>query len=334
MRLKNVFVTGAEGFIGSHLVEQLVSQGYEVTAFVMYNSFNSLGWLEAIDSNIRSAIRIVSGDLRDFDSVRSAMKGTEGCLHLGALIAIPYSYQAPESYFDTNVRGTLNVLRAARDLELARVIHTSTSEVYGTAQRVPIDEKHPLNGQSPYSASKIAADQMAYSYYCSFDVPVVIIRPFNTFGPRQSARAVIPTILTQLAIGSMVKLGALTPTRDFTYVSDTADGLIAGLRADDAVLGEVVNLGTGFDVSIGDLARLIADVMGKPLRIAEDIQRLRPPKSEVDRLQADNQKAKSLLGWTPRFAGRTGLKEALSLTAKWFLDPTNLARYRTDAYNV
>lgn len=334
MRAKKVFVTGADGFIGSHLTERLVDMGHEVTAFVAYNSFNSFGWLDTVPRAVQGAIRIVAGDLRDFDSVRGAIKGADGCLHLGALIAIPYSYQAPEAYVDTNIRGTINVLRAARDLGLTRVVHTSTSEVYGSAQRVPIDETHPLNGQSPYSASKIAADQMAYAYYCSFNVPVVTIRPFNTFGPRQSARAVIPTIITQLAAGPDVKLGALDPTRDFTYVSDTAEGLIAGLEAPDEALGQVINLGTGFDISVRDTAHLIAEVMGKPIRIAEDAQRLRPEKSEVERLLSDNSKAEKLLGWSPKLAGKDGLREGLTRTAQWFLDPANLARYRADVYNV
>lgn len=334
MKFKKIFVTGADGFIGSHLVERLVEQGCDVTALAAYNSFNSYGWLDSIPRATQDNIRIVLGDLRDFDSVRGAMKGADSCLHLGALIAIPYSYQAPEAYVDTNIRGTINVMRAARDLGLGRVVHTSTSEVYGTAQRVPIDEEHPLNGQSPYSASKIAADQMAYAYYCSFNVPVLTIRPFNTFGPRQSARAVIPTIITQLAKGPDVKLGALDPTRDFTYVSDTAEGLIAGLNAPDQALGQVINLGTGFDISVRDTAHLIAEVMGKPIRIAEDVQRLRPEKSEVERLLSDNGKAAQVLGWSPRLAGREGLREGLARTVDWFLNPSNLARYRADVYNV
>lgn len=334
MNSRKVFVTGADGFIGSHLTERLIAAGYYVTAFVAYNSFNTYGWLDTLPHEIQDQLKIVAGDLRDFDSVRGAMKGSDGCLHLGALIAIPYSYQAPEAYIDTNIRGTLNVLRAARDLELSRVVHTSTSEVYGTAQRVPIDETHPLNGQSPYSASKIAADQMAYAYYCSFNVPVITIRPFNTFGPRQSARAVIPTIITQLALGPDVKLGALDPTRDFTYVSDTVEGLIAGLNAPEAGLGQVINLGTGFDISVRDTALMIADIMGKPIQIAEDAQRLRPEKSEVERLLSDNSKAKKLLGWAPKLSGAKGLREGLARSVEWFSDPANLARYRADVYNV
>ena len=334
MQFKKVFVTGADGFIGSHLVERLVAQGYDVTAFVMYNSFNSVGWLEAIDERVRRSTRIIAGDLRDFDSVRGAAKGSDACMHLGALIAIPYSYRAPEAYLDTNVRGTLNILRSAADLGFGRVIHTSTSEVYGSAQRVPIDENHPLQGQSPYSASKIAADQLVYSYYCSFNLPVVTIRPFNTFGPRQSARAVIPTVISQLAKSPKVRLGATTPTRDFTYVGDTVDGLIAGLNADEGAIGEVINLGTGFDISVGDTARLIADIMGKPIEIETQAERLRPEKSEVQRLQSNNQKASSLMGWKPRFGGIDGLRQGLEETINWFLEPSNLSHYRADEYNV
>jgi len=334
MQFKKIFVTGADGFIGSHLVERLVTQGHDVTAFVMYNSFNSIGWLQAIDDRARRSTRIIAGDLRDFDSVRGAAKGSEACMHLGALIAIPYSYRAPEAYLDTNVRGTLNVLRSAADLGLGRVVHTSTSEVYGSAQRVPIDEDHPLQGQSPYSASKIAADQLAYSYYCSFNLPVVTIRPFNTFGPRQSARAVIPTVISQLAKSSRVQLGAITPTRDFTYVGDTVDGLIAGLNAGEGAVGEVINLGTGFDISVGDTARLIAEIMGKPIEIETQTERLRPEKSEVQRLQSSNQKARRLMGWEPRFGGIGGLRQGLAETVEWFLKPSNLSHYRADEYNV
>ena len=334
MPLNKILVTGADGFIGSHLVERLVTQGFEVTAFVMYNSFNSLGWLDVVDADVRRAIRIVAGDLRDFDSVRGAARGNQACLHLGALIAIPYSYRAPEAYLDTNVRGTLNILRASLDFGFSRVVHTSTSEVYGSAVRVPIDEGHPLQAQSPYSASKIAADQLAYSYYCSFGLPVVTIRPFNTFGPRQSARAVIPTVISQLAKSRNVRLGAVTPTRDFTFVSDTVDGLMAGLNGDESSLGEVINLGTGFDISIGEAALLIAEIMGRPIEIETHAERLRPDRSEVQRLQSDNGKAKRLLDWAPSLNGREGLRRGLEKTIEWFLEPSNLARYRADEYNV
>ncbi len=332
---KKILVTGADGFIGSHLVERLVERGAEVTAFVMYNSFNSWGWLDSASPEVKRAIRVVAGDIRDFDSVRGAMKGTEACLHLAALIAIPFSYLAPENYFETNVRGTLNVVRAARDLGLHRVVHTSTSEVYGTAQRVPIDEAHPLQGQSPYSASKIGADQTAYSFYCSFGVPVVTVRPFNTFGPRQSARAVIPTVISQLVNNSEeILLGAVTPTRDFTYVSDTADGLIAGICAPDEALGRVINLGTGYEIAIGDLVALIAEIAGRRVRIRTEQDRLRPEKSEVERLLSDNRLAKELLNWAPKLAGREGLREGLEKTISWFSNPENLRHYKTDQYNL
>lgn len=334
MNYKKVFVTGADGFIGSTLVERLVARGSEVTAFTMYNSFGTRGWLDSVSTDVMRSVQVVAGDLRDFDSVRSAAKGCEACLHLGALIAIPYSYAAPEAYLDTNVRGTLNVLRAARDLGLRRVVHVSTSEVYGSALRVPIDEEHLLRGQSPYSASKIAADQLAYSFYCSFNLPVVTIRPFNTYGPRQSARAVIPTIITQLASAKEVRLGSVDTTRDFTFVEDTADGMIAGLNADDAVLGETVNLGVGFDVSIGRVAELLSEIMGKRLSIVTDDKRLRPAKSEVERLVSDNSKAKRLLGWSPRLAGQPGLKKGLEQTVAWYLNPTNLALYRPTDYTI
>ena len=334
MKFKKILVTGADGFIGSHLVERLVAEGHQVTAFVMYNSFNTSGWLETIGEDVRRSIKIVAGDLRDFDSVRGAAKGNDACLHLGALIAIPYSYRAPEAYLDTNVRGTLNILRAGQDVGLGRIVHTSTSEVYGTAQRVPINEDHPLQGQSPYSASKIAADQLAYSYYCSFNAPVVTIWPFNTFGPRQSARAVIPTIIAQLANSPVVRLGAITPTRDFTFVSDTVQGLVAGLNAGDSALGEVINLGTGFEISVGDTARLIAEIMGKPIEFEIQAERLRPEKSEVQRLKSDNRKAAQLLGWAPKLGDRDGLRQGLSKTIEWFLDPSIFARYRPSEYII
>lgn len=333
--LGRVFVTGADGFIGSHLVDELVRRGAEVTALVYYNSFNSWGWLDRAERVVQQAIRVIPGDIRDAGCVRDAMAGCDMVIHLAALIAIPFSYQAPELYVDTNVKGTLNLLNAARAHGVRRFVHTSTSEVYGTARRVPIDEEHPLQGQSPYSASKIGADQMAEAYWRSFQVPVVTIRPFNTFGPRQSARAVIPTVVAQLAAGRRsIKLGALHPTRDFTYVADTVAGLIAGTAAPDAALGEVVNLGTGTEIAIGDLARLIAEVMGREVEISCDAARLRPEKSEVERLLSDNRKAARLLGWTPEHAGLDGLRRGLEKTAAWFTDPANLSAYKVDAYNV
>jgi NAD dependent epimerase/dehydratase len=329
-----VLVTGADGFIGSHLTEALVREGYDVRAFVLYNSFNSWGWLDRCAPEARGKFEVFAGDIRDPHGVRTAMQGCDAVLHLAALIAIPYSYHSPDTYVDTNVKGTLNVMQAARDLGVKRVVHTSTSEVYGTAQFVPITEQHPLQGQSPYSASKIGADQIAYSFYASFATPVVIARPFNTYGPRQSARAVIPTIIGQIAGGSrQIKLGATTPTRDFSYVTDTARGFISALRATGG-LGEVVNFGSNFEISVGDTAALIAEAMGVQIEIVSEDIRLRPPKSEVERLWADNTKAKELFGWTPEYAGREGFKRGIGRTAEWFQDPENLAAYKTGVYNV
>ena len=320
-----VLVTGAAGFIGSHLAEHLVERGADVRALVRYNSSGRRGWLDA--SEHADAIEVVAGDICDRDSVYGAMEGVDAVFHLAALIAIPYSYAAPASYVRTNVEGTLNVLQAARSLETERVIHTSTSEVYGTALYAPIDEKHPLQGQSPYSASKIGADKMAESFYRSFDTPVVTVRPFNTFGPRQSARAVIPTIISQLAVGTRVKLGSLTPTRDLNYVGNTVRGFAAAAEASGAE-GETVNLGSGREISIGDLARTIAGIMGKEIEIQTDDQRLRPEKSEVDRLLADASKAKAVLGWEPAFT----LEEGLEQTVDWL--QANVAHYRPDEYTV
>ncbi|KPA24440.1 NAD dependent epimerase/dehydratase, LLPSF_EDH_00030 family [Leptospira interrogans] len=305
-----ILITGADGFIGSHLTETLVRQGHEVRAFVLYNSFNSWGWLDQCPDDIKGKFEVFSGDIRDPNGVRAAMKGCDAVLHLAALIAIPYSYHSPDTYIDTNVKGTLNVVQAARDLNVSKVIHTSTSEVYGTARFVPITEEHPLQGQSPYSASKIGADQIAMSFYNSFGTPVSIIRPFNTYGPRQSARAVIPTIITQIAKGNRkIKLGAVHPTRDFNFVKDTVAGFIAALNSDVCV-GEVINLGSNYEISVGDTVRLIAEVMKVNVEIESDDQRLRPEKSEVERLWASNQKAKDLINWSPEYGGRDGLKEA------------------------
>lgn len=331
---KRVLVTGSDGFIGSHLTEALVRAGHDVRAFVLYNSFNSWGWLDQAAPEIRKELDVFAGDVRDPHGVKLAMKGCDAVLHLAALIAIPYSYHSPDSYVDTNVRGTLNVLQAARELGVRRVVQTSTSEVYGTAQFVPITEAHPLQGQSPYSATKIAADQLAYSFYSSFELPVVIARPFNTYGPRQSARAVIPTIITQIACGSRrIRLGAQHPTRDFTFVKDTVAGLIAIVKS-DAGLGEVVNIGSNFEISVGDTARLIGEVMDTDIEIEEDTQRLRPENSEVERLWADNAKAKNLFGWQPAYSGREGFKRGLAETVEWFRDAKNLAAYKTDIYNL
>ena len=331
---QKVLVTGADGFIGSHLTETLVRQGYQVRAFVLYNSFNSWGWLDHAPEDIKQSIEIFSGDIRDPFGVKEAMKGCDAVLHLAALIAIPYSYHSPATYVETNVNGTLNVLEAAKSLGISKVIHTSTSEVYGTARFVPITEEHPLQGQSPYSATKIAADQLAMSYYYSFQTPVTIIRPFNTYGPRQSARAVIPTIITQIAQGArQIKLGALHPTRDFNFVKDTVAGFIAALET-DAIEGEVINLGSNYEISIGDTVKAIADTMNADIEIQTDEQRLRPEKSEVERLWADNTKAKRILGWEPSYGGFEGFKRGLQETAAWFTDKQNLRAYKADRYNI
>ena len=332
--MKKVLITGADGFIGSHLTESLVREGYSVRAFVMYNSFNSWGWLDQVSVETKKSIEIFAGDIRDPHGVNDAMRGCDAVLHLAALIAIPYSYHSPDTYIDTNVKGTLNVLQAARELGVKRVIHTSTSEVYGTAQFVPITEEHPLQGQSPYSASKIGADQLAYSFYSSFNLPVVIARPFNTYGPRQSARAIIPTVITQIANGAkQLKLGTITPTRDFSYVQDTVNAFIATLKSDNA-LGEVVNFGSNFEISIADIVALIAEQMNVKIEITADIERMRPAKSEVERLWADNSKAKNLFGWSPAFAGRDGLARGIQETISWFAQPENLRHYKSDVYNV
>ncbi len=329
-----VLVTGADGFIGSHLAEALVQNGFKVRAFVYYNSFNSWGWLDQCSDDIKGQFEVFPGDIRDPHGVKEAMKGCDAVLHLAALIAIPFSYHSPDTYVDTNIKGTLNVLQAARELGIKRIIHTSTSEVYGTAQFVPITEKHPLQGQSPYSATKIAADQLAYSFYSSFDLPVVTVRPFNTYGPRQSARAVIPTIITQIANGQRtIKLGATTPTRDFSYVQDTVSGFIAALTS-DAGLGEVINLGSNFEISIGDIAQLISETMDVKIEIISDEARMRPKNSEVERLWADNSKAKVLFGWQPTYSGRDGFKRGLAETINWFTKAENLQSYKSGIYNL
>jgi NAD dependent epimerase/dehydratase len=331
---KKVVVTGADGFIGSHLTEELVRQGHSVRAFVLYNSFNSWGWLDHSDPEIKKSLEVFSGDIRDPHGVKEAMKGCDIVLHLAALIAIPYSYHSPDTYVDTNVKGTLNVVQAARDLGITRVIHTSTSEVYGTAQFVPITEDHPLQGQSPYSATKIGADQIALSFYTSFSTPVSIVRPFNTYGPRQSARAVIPTVITQIANGSQcIKLGSLHPTRDFNYISDTVRGFIMAAESDKAV-GEVINLGSNYEVSIGETVQIITELMGKKIVIETDDARIRPDKSEVERLWADNAKAKRLLGWEPRYGGKEGFRRGLAETIAWFTNPVNLKTYKSHLYNL
>lgn len=331
---RKVLVTGAGGFIGSHLTEELVRRNVEVRAFVHYNSMGSWGWLDSAPREIRDALDVFAGDISDPNGVRTAMKGCDAVFHLAALIAIPYSYHSPDAYVDTNISGTLNVLQAARDFDVGHVIHTSTSEVYGTAQFVPITEEHPVIGQSPYSATKIGADQLAISFERSFGTPVTVVRPFNTYGPRQSARAVIPTIITQIAAGiRKIKLGSVHPTRDFNHVSDTVGGFIAAATS-RAGIGQVVNIGSGFEISIGDTARLIAEIMKADIDFEADALRVRPERSEVERLLAANDKAKALLDWSPRHAGRDGFREGLRATIPWFTNPDNLRLYRPSAYTL
>ena len=326
--MKKVLVTGADGFIGSHLTESLLEKGYDVKAFTYYNSFNTWGWLDTLPKEKLDQIEVFSGDVRDPNGVREAMKGVDQVFHLAALIAIPFSYHSPDSYVGTNIKGTLNVLQAARDLGTEKIMVTSTSEVYGTAQYVPIDEKHPFQGQSPYSATKIGADRLAESFYRSFNLPVAIVRPFNTFGPRQSARAVIPTIITQLLAGrEEIKLGSLTPTRDFNYVKDTAAGFIAIAEADKTV-GQEINIATQREISIGDLAKEIIAQINPDAKIVCDEQRLRPEKSEVNRLLGANAKIKELTDWKQQYTFEQGIAETIA----WIRQ--NMAAYKTDIYNV
>jgi len=325
---KKVLVTGSEGFIGSHLTEKLVELGAEVTALVQYNSFNNWGWIDTFHEDIKKSLNIVTGDIREYDGLKRVIKGQDVVFHLAALIAIPYSYSSPMAYVRTNVEGTTNVLEACREFGVEKIVHTSTSETYGTALYVPIDEKHPMQGQSPYSASKISADKMAESFYKSFNVPVATIRPFNTYGPRQSARAVIPTIISQILSGKTeLKLGSLTPTRDFNYVKDTANAFIKVAESDSAI-GEVVNAGSNYEISIGDTVRKIIEIIGKDVKVICDEERLRPEKSEVNRLWADNKKIKELTGWEPKYSLEQGLKE----TIEWI--GNNLSYFKTDIYNV
>ncbi|MPQ95259.1 NAD-dependent 4,6-dehydratase LegB [Thioclava sp. JE_KL1] len=329
-----VLVTGADGFIGSHLTEALVRAGYDTRAFVMYNSLNSWGWLDRPAEDVKGNFEVVAGDIRDPHGVANAMEGCDAVLHLAALIAIPFSYHSPDSYVATNVTGTLNVLQAARRLETQRVISTSTSETYGTAQFVPITEEHPVNAQSPYAATKVAADQLALSFQKSFGTPVAVLRPFNTYGPRQSARAVIPTIISQIAAGERrIKLGALSPTRDFTFVHDTAQGFIKAMEC-DACVGEATNIGSDFEISIKDTVALIAEVMGVEIEIVSDQERMRPADSEVERLYAGVDKARRLFDWAPEHGGRDGFAKGIAKTAEWFQKPVNLAAYKTGQYNV
>lgn len=326
--MKKILVTGAGGFIGSHLTEELVKQGYKVKAFVYYNSFNSWGWLDTLPIEIMNEVEVFTGDVRDPNGVREAMKGVDEVFHLAALIAIPFSYHSPDTYVDTNIKGTLNVLQAARDLEISKVLITSTSEVYGTAQYVPIDEKHPYQGQSPYSATKVGADRLAESFYRSFNMPITIVRPFNTYGPRQSARAVIPTIITQLLAGKEeIKLGSMSPTRDFNYVKDTANGFIE-IAKSNKTIGEEINIATQQEISIGQLAEELIRQINLNARIVCDEQRLRPEKSEVNRLLGSNEKIKRLTNWTPQYTFEQGLAE----TIEFFRH--NLDKYKIDIYNI
>ena len=325
---KKILITGADGFIGSHLTEMLVKEGCKVKALSQYNSFNNWGWLE--DINCKEKIEVITGDIRDPHYCKHITKDIDVIYHLAALIAIPYSYVAPDSYVDTNIKGTLNICQAAMENGVSRVVHTSTSEVYGTAQYVPIDEKHPLQPQSPYSATKIAADAMAMSFYNTFNLPVTIARPFNTYGPRQSARAVIPTIITQIASGKKeIELGDVSPTRDFNYVEDTCRGFMA-LAESDSTIGETVNIGSNFEISVGDTLNLIKELMNSDVQFITDEQRLRPEKSEVFRLWCDNKKIKKLTGFT----SQVDLREGLQRTIDWITQPKNLKTYKAEIYNV
>ncbi|MGG7213293.1 NAD-dependent 4,6-dehydratase LegB [Clostridium nigeriense] len=325
---KKVLVTGAEGFIGSHLTERLVELGADVTALVQYNSFNNWGWIDTFDKEVLNNIRVETGDIRELDGMNRIIKGQEVVFHLAALIAIPYSYLSPMAYVRTNVEGTTNVLEACRNHDVQKIIHTSTSETYGTALYVPIDEKHPMQGQSPYSASKIGADKMAESFYRSFNMPIATLRPFNTYGPRQSARAVIPTIISQILAGkNEIKLGSLTPTRDFNFVKDTAEAFVK-VAESDKTIGEVINAGSNFEISVGDTVKKIIDIIGKDVKIICDEDRIRPEKSEVNRLWADNTKIKELTDWTPKYS----IDEGLAETINWIKE--NMRYYKPDIYNV
>lgn len=326
--MKKILITGADGFIGSHLAEQLIKEGKKVKAFVYYNSFGNWGWLDTFPKELLNEIEIFAGDIRDPNGVRTAMKEVDEVFHLAALIAIPFSYHSPDSYVDTNIKGTLNVLQAAKDLGTKRVLVTSTSEVYGTAQYVPIDEKHPFQGQSPYSATKIGADRLAESFYRSFEMPITIVRPFNTYGPRQSARAVIPTVIIQLLSGmTEIKLGSLTPTRDFNYVKDTAQGFIDIARSDKTI-GQEINIASQQEISIGQLAQELIDQINPAASIICDDQRLRPEKSEVNRLLGSNKRIRELTAWKPKYSLKEGLAETIAFLKE------NLSKYKADIYNL
>lgn len=330
--MKNILITGADGFIGSHLTEKLFKEGYNITALSQYNSFNNWGWLENVDC--KNEIKIVSGDIRDFDFCNNITKGIDAVFHLAALIAIPYSYIAPQSYIDTNITGTLNICQAAKNNHVKRLIHTSTSEVYGSAKYVPIDEKHSMQAQSPYSATKIGADSIAISFFNSFDLPVTILRPFNTYGPRQSARAIIPTILSQiLDNNSIIKLGNINPIRDFTYVEDTCDAFLRAIK-NKRIIGETINIGNNFEISIRELLNILKENYNFKFKIKIDKKRIRPKKSEVFRLYASNSKAKKLLGWKPKFKGYSGFNKGLGETIRWLDNKNNLSLYKSELYNL
>ena len=334
MKYKKILVTGSDGFIGSHLTEYLMQRGYSIRCFVQYNSLNSWGWLDSLPPVIKNELDVFEGDIRDGNGVLAAMHGCEAVLHLAALIGIPYSYHSPDSYVDTNIKGTLNILQAARKVGCGKIVHTSTSEVYGTAQFVPMTETHPLQAQSPYAATKIAADQLALSFFQSFGSPVTVLRPFNTYGPRQSARAVIPTIITQAASGQTeILLGDTKPTRDFSFVFDTVTAFEAVLNH-DSVIGQVLNGGSGFEVSVADVVNVIAEVMNKQLSIVQDQKRIRPDGSEVMRLFSDNSKLRQLTNWSPVHEGLPGFFHGVQETAAWFSDRNNLKLYRTGRYIV
>lgn len=328
LNVNKILVTGADGFIGSHLAERLIKNGNKVKAFVYYNSFNNWGWLDALPKPVLNELEIFTGDIRDSNGVREAVRGVNEVYHLAALIAIPFSYHSPDSYVDTNIKGTLNVLQATRSFDVDRILVTSTSEVYGTAKYIPIDEKHPFQGQSPYSATKIGADRLAESFYRSFNLPISIVRPFNTYGPRQSARAIIPTVITQLLSGKKeIKLGNLEPTRDFNYVKDTVEGFIE-IAKSNKTIGEEINIATQNEISIGELAREMIKLINPDAKIIFDDIRLRPEKSEVNRLLGSNEKIKELTNWTPKYSLKEGLKE----TIEWI--ENNLDKYKYDMYNI
>ncbi len=332
--MKKVLVTGADGFIGSHLVESLLLEGFDVKAFCLYNSFGTYGWIDTLTNEIKSNIEVCLGDIRDYESILDAVKGCDYIFHLASLIAIPYSYKAPKSYVDTNINGTLNVLNAARECDIKRFIHTSTSETYGSAQYVPIDENHPLVGQSPYAATKIGADQLSLSYWRSFSLPVTVLRPFNTYGPRQSDRAVIPTIISQIASGkNKISLGSTTPTRDFNYVLDTCNAFLEVAKT-DLTIGKTINVASKFEISIGETALLISKIMDKEVEIYCDKERLRPNNSEVERLYGDNTLIKKITNWDPQFSGLEGFKKGLKLTINWFNNSENLRFYRPNTYKI